>query len=792
MRRPGFTLVAVLTLGLGVGATTAMFSAVNSVLLRALPYRNADNILVLKQTDTRDGSSRVGVSAANMRDVGETARTLSHVAVANAYGFKLLKDAKARSVRGWVVSKGFFEVMGVQAQLGRTFVPEEFIKGGERVVLLSHGTWQSRFGGDADIVGRSLILDGAAHTVVGVLPPDFKYPSASEIWAPRTPQPWDDDTRAGAQMQGVARLAPGTTAAQTQAELNQIASNLAAVYPRSNRNTGFRAIPLRRHLFGDVQSPLMLLLGAVGVVLLIAAANVAGLQLARGAGKSREYAVRGALGASSRRILRMVSVESLLLASAGGAMGIGLAHLGVDLIQMLGPDHLPRIDELRIDGTVLSFALVATLGSALMAGLAPALRASRMGVPAALSGGSRGTTRGPGTSRLRDRLVIAEIALALVLTIGAGLLIQSLGRLLDNELGFDPENRLAVQVFAYDVNDQPNLNFVQRSLEAIAEMPGVKAVGITTALPLADNQSIWSMGGEARFTIDETAATIPGGEHVARLSTIDGAYASAMGITLNAGRTFTTQDHARSVPVALVNEAFVRRHFPDRDPVGRRITLRRGASSSREIVGVLADVRPRGFESEPVPEIYVPLLQSLPTGGVTFVLKTTADLANLTAAVQEAIWKVDPNQAIWASRSMTDLVGDWIRQRQFNTVLLMVFAALALSLAAIGVYGLVSFSVEQRVNEVGIRRALGGQTPDILGMVLRRALTLALAGAGLGLIGSMALTRLLQGMLFDIDPFDPLTFAAISVLVIAVAMLAALVPALRATRIDPMVALKIE
>lgn len=791
--RPGFTLVAVATLGLGLGATTAMFSAVNSVLLRALPYRNADDILVLQQTDARDGASRGGVSAANMRDVARAARTLSHVSVATTYGFRLLEEGRAQSVRGWEVSQGFFEAIGGQAGLGRTFLPEEFAPGGERVVVLSHGTWKSRFGGDAGIVGRNLILDGVARTVIGVLPPDFKYPSASEVWVPRPPDPKDDEFRAGFRMQGVARLAPGTSAAQAQAELDRIAASLAKVYPTSNSNTGFRLIPLRQHLFGDVRSPLMLLLGAVGLVLLIAAANVAGLQLARGAVRSREYALRGALGASSRRILRLVSAESLLLAGVGGLLGIGLAYLGVELIRTLGPDHLPRIDELRIDGTVLSFALFAAVGSSLLAGIVPALRASRMGVRSPLSEGSRGNTRGPGTGRLRDHLVVAEIALALVLTIGAGLLIQSFDRLLDHELGFEPANRLAVQVFAYDAKDQPDLDFIQRGSEAIAAVPGVEAVGITTALPLADNQSVWSMGGEVRFTIADRVAPIAGSEPVARLSAIDGAYAGAMGIALKAGRGFTTADHPRSVPVVMVNEAFVRRHFSDRNPVGRRVTLlRRGAPESREIVGVLADVRPQGFESEPGPEAYVPLGQSLTTGGVTFVVKTAIDPASLARTIQEALWTTDPNQAIWASRPMTDLMWDWIRQRRFNTALILVFAALALSLAAIGVYGLVSFSVEQRVNELGIRRALGGQTQDILRMILRSALRLALAGAGLGLLGSVALTRLLQKMLVGIDPFDPLTFATLSVFVIAVALLAAFVPALRASRIDPMVALRTE
>jgi len=790
--QPVFTFVAVLTLGLGVGATTAMFSAVNSVLLRALPYEDAADIVVLRQIDTRDGSLRDGVSASNSLDIAATARTLTRVAIADGiHGLRLVEEGRAVSLRTWMVSEEFFGAVGGRAQLGRTFLPDEFLRGSERVVLLSHGTWQGRFGGDENILGRDLVLDGAAHTVVGVMPPEFKYPSASETWTPRPPQPWDDDSRARASLDGVARLAPGTTVAAAQAELDRIASSLAALYPAANANIGLRVIPLRQHLFGEVQSPLVLLLGAVGLVLLIAAANVAGLQLARGAARSREYVLRGALGASGRRILRLVALESLLLAAAGGLLGIGLAYLGVALIQLLGPDHLPRIDELRIDGTVLSFALLAALGSAVIAGIAPALRASKMDLRVALSEGSRGSTGGRRTSRLRDRLVVAEIALALVLTIGAGLLVRSFDRLLDNELGFEPEGRLALQVWAYDEDHGAKMEFFQRSVEEIRAVPGVEVVGLTSNLPLADDRSILSIDRTSAFTIDGRAAPALGSEPVAGYVAIDSGYAAAMGVAVRAGRTFSSQDHAQSPLVVMVNEAFVRRHFSGEDPVGKRITLQRGDSPSREIVGILADVRRRGFESEPRPEVYVALSQA-PSNGLTFVVKTTVDPATLTAAVREATWAADPGQAIWAIRPVTDLLSDWIRQRRFNTTVLVVFAGLALSLAGIGVYGLMSFSVAQRVNEIGIRRALGSRTQDILGVVLRRALILALAGVGLGLVGSVALTRLLQGMLFDIDPFDPFTFVVLSAFVVGVAVLAAFLPARRATQVDPMVALRME
>ena len=375
--RPGYTLVATLTLALGVGAAATMFSAVNSVLLKPLPYRDAGEVVVLRHRDTRDGTLEGGVSAANTRDIASAARTLSDAAVAEAHGLRLVEDGRAVSLRVWLVSDGFFEAIGARAELGRMFRRDEFVQGNEKVVLLSHRTWQTRFGGMRDIVGRQLILDGSSHTVVGVLPSTFQYPSPADVWGPRPPQPWDNDTRGRAQLEGVARLAPGFTVSQAQADVDAIASRLLEAHPSTNANIGLQLIPLREHLVGDVQTPLILLLGAVGLVLMVAAANVAGLQLARGTGKSREYALRGALGASSNRLVRLVAVESALLAGAGGISGIGFAFLGVHFVKLLGPNHLPRVDDLGLDGTVLFFALVAAIGSAFIAGVVPSFRAMK-------------------------------------------------------------------------------------------------------------------------------------------------------------------------------------------------------------------------------------------------------------------------------------------------------------------------------------------------------------------------------------------------------------------------------
>ena len=404
--------------------------------------------------------------------------------------------------------------------------------------------------------------------------------------------------------------------------------------------------------------------------------------------------------------------------------------------------------------------------------------------------GSRGSTRGRRSAGVRDRLVVAQIAIALVLTIGAGLLLRSLDRLLDNELGFDPRDRLAVQVWAYDDDHRNKLDFFDRGLEQIAAVPGVEAVGLTSDLPLANDQSILARTNTVRFTIDDRTPS-EGAEPVAPLLVIDHGYTEAMGIALNNGRNFSTHDHSQSRPVAMINERFVRQHFGDQDPIGRHVTPEWRTGTSREIVGVLSNVRPQGFASEPRSEIYVPLAQE-PANGLTFVVKTATDPASMVVAVQEALWTADPSQATWATRRMIDLLWDWSRQRRFNTALLVSFAGLALALAGVGVYALMSFSIAQRVNELGIRRALGGSTRDILGSVMRHGLTLALVGVGFGLIGSIALTHLLQGMLFDVSRFDLLTFASLSVFVIIVTMAAALLPTRRAILIDPMIALRKE
>ncbi len=789
--RPGYAAVGILTLSLGIGATTAMFSAVNSVLLRPLPYRSPERVVTLYQLDTQDGERAEGVSAANVRDLAETSELLEAVAVAEPWSHDLVEDGRAVSLRSWAVSEGFFEAIGAVPHLGRTFTADEYRPDGEPVVMVSHATWRERFGGDPAIVGGTIVLDDAPRTVVGVLPPGFEFPGPAELWSPRPPRSWDANSRSSAYMEGVARLAPGVTVARARTEVERIAAGLAREFPETNRNITLRLVPLRRFLFGDVELPLYILFGAVILVLVIASANVAGLQLARGAGRTREYALRGALGASARRLLRLVSVESLLMAGVGSALGIGIAYGGVELIRRLAPDHLPRVDELAIDWRVLLFAVLAGVVAALASGIVPALTASRTDLQHALSEGGRGSIEGRSAHRLRDRLVVGEIALALVLSIGAGLLLRSFEEVLSNDLGFEPEGRLAVQVFAYDDRGRPRADFLQTSQEEIRSIPGVEAVAVTTDLPTADDGSISSIEANVPFTVEDRTIPPPGQEPIAAAASISEEYPDVMGIRVTRGRAFSTLDHAESAPVVMINEALARRHFPDRDPLGERLRVRIDEGVPREIVGVLADVRPRGHESRPRPEVYFPISQ-VPSASLTYVVKVAIDPARLVRPVQEAIWAVEPGQAVWAARPLPDLLWDWMKQRSFNTALLTTFALLALALAAIGIYGLMSFTVEQRVGELGIRRAMGARSADVLRAVLGRGALLAAVGIVLGLAGSVALSLLLRGMLFSVEPLDPLTNVGLPVVVMGVALLASFIPARRATRVDPMAALRVE
>ncbi len=793
VRRPGFSLLTMLTLGLGIGATTAIFSAVHTVVLRPLPYAQPERVAVLFRADVETGERSDGVSAANLRDLREQATLFSHVAVAEPWSLDLQVDARVESLRTWTVGRGFFDAIGAEAELGRTFTEADYDEGGTAVVVLSQRTWRNRFAGDPAILGTGIALDGDSRTVVGVMPSSYRFPDAAEAWIPRVDQPWDENSRAADYMAGVARLRDGATLEQANAEIERIAAGLRASHPEPNGDLAWDAVPLREHLLGDVSSPLFVILAAVAFVLLIACANVAGLMLARGAQRERDFALRGALGAGTGRLMGTVAAESLVLAALGCALGVGLTYGGVQVIRALGPDHLPRIDELAVDGTVLAFAVAVTGLAAILSGLAPSLRLSRPDLRGALGDGARGSSEGRGASRTRSRLVVAQVAGAVILLTGAGLLLRSFGVLMDKELGFDPDDRLVLQIFAYDYESPEEARtVVDQAVASMEALPGVTGVGITSDLPGATDGTIAKIDITLPFTIADRDPPPQGQEPVAAMSRVSPTYFDVMEISLVAGRSFDLTDDAESVPVVMVNEALVRRHFADADPLGERLVIGRDRSATpREIVGVVADTRPLGHASEPRAEFYLPLIQS-PTGSLTFVVHTEVAAETLTQAATEAIWNANPAQSVYGTTTMGSLLGEWLKERRFNLFLITTFSAIAMILSAIGLYGLISFSVERRLGELGIRRALGGRSGDLLGMILGEGARLAGTGLAIGLVSAWYLTRFIRSMLFEVQPTDPLTLAGLGAVVFTIAAIATLVPALRAMRVDPVEALRSE
>jgi putative ABC transport system permease protein len=792
-RRPGFTALTMTTLALGIGATTAIFSAVRAVLLRPLPYRDAEEIVVLSKGDVSSGVGGSGVSAANIRDFREAATLFDHVAVAQPWSLDLQVEGRAESLPTWTVSRGFFDAIGARPLLGRTFTDVDYDEGAPSIVVLSHRAWSVRFGSDPGVLGRPIQLDGQALTVVGVLPPDFRFPDAAELWIPRVPQSWDEQSRSADYMTGVARLSDGVSREQAQAEASRIAASLREAHPRLNADLDFRVVPLREHLFGDVRAPLLVIMAAVGFVLLIACANVAGLMLSRGAQRGRDYALRAALGAGSGRLISHVSAESLVLASGGCVLGVALTYGGVRMISALGPDHLPRIDELAVDGAVLVFALLVGGVSALLSGLAPSLRFSRPDLRAALGDGARGGTGGRAQTRGRSRLVVVQVAAAVVLLFGAGLLLRSFAVLLDRELGFDPTDRVAVQVFAYGYpTPEARQVFVEQVVAKLEALPGVTGVALTTNLPGANDGTIANIEVNVPFTIEGRTPPPPGQEPIAALSQVSRGYFDFMDIEVVTGREFDGSDNASGRPVMIVNETLARRHFGASDPLGEHALVQgTGAPVPREIVGVVRDVRPLGHASDPRPEVYLPLAQ-VGSGSLTFVVRAASNGAALTTPAMEAVWSVNPAQSVGGAASLEAILSEWLKERRFNLFLLTCFSVVALALAGIGLYGLISFSVERRVGELGIRRALGGRSGDLLRMVMGEGARLAGAGLALGFAAAWYLSRFMRGMLFEVEPTDPLTFALLGVLVFVIAALATLLPALRAVRVDPVEALRRE
>ena len=800
LKRPGFTAVAVLALALGIGANSAIFSVVNGVVLRALPYKDPESLMMVwSLLQAPAGSQEFPVSAADFTDWRDQNQVFEQIAAFHSQPFNITGAGEPEFLGGVRASANLFSLLGIEAKLGRTFLPEEDQPGAGHVVVISHGLWERRFGSDPNIIGQKLTLNDEPYTVVGVMPPGFQFPRKGEMPAgyqfPRqadlyTPLAWTPNqigNRGREFLAVIARLKPGVTVAQASADMDGIAERLKQQYPQFNTNKEVVIVPLHQQVVSNVRTALLVLLGAVGFVLLIACANVANLLLARAASRQKEIAIRTALGASRSRVIRQLLTESMLLSLTGGTLGLLLSMWGVDLLTAISPANLPRVDTISVDVRVFAFTLAVSLLTGIIFGLVPAIQASKPDVNEALKEGGRASS--VGHNRFRSVLVVSEVALSLVLLIGAGLMIRSFVHLLNSSPGLKPENVLTLDVGLprTKYTGPQQAAFFQQVIERLKSLPGVQSAGAVYPLPLSGAEE--GMG----FGIEGRAALAPGEVYSAGPRWVSPDYFNVMGISLLRGRELTDRDGSDSPRVVVINEAMAARYFPDEDPIGKRVAFDQvnKAPNWREIVGVIGDVKHLALDSDPKPEMYFPFAQ-FPSFFMTLVMRTSGDPLNLVAAARSEVLAVKNDQPISNVHTMEELLSNSIAQRRFNMLLLSIFAGVALLLAAVGIYGVMSYSVAQRTHELGVRMALGAQTSHVLALVVKQGMTLALAGVGIGLAAAFALTRILASLLYGVSATDPLTFSVIALLLASVAFVACYLPARRATKVDPMVALRYE
>ena len=795
LKRPGLTAVAVVAIGLGIGANTAIFSVVNTVLLQPLPYEHPEQ-LVMVSTEQRNQAldGRGSFSVPDFFDVQQSSTTLQYLATVQRSGTIVTQGGDPERLIGAVVSSDYFSALGVKPELGRVFTRDEDKPGASPVIILSHGLWQRRFGGDPGIIGREIDLGGKS-TVIGIMPAGFQFPISDDnqdYWEPIFAAAFmtkeTREERSNRLLQVFGRLRPGVTVAQAKADLDLLSRQIEQQSPQSNTNVIFNAVSMHEDMTRNYRAALLIMLGAVGLVLLIACANVANLLLARAAARQKEVAIRMALGASRSRIAAQLLTESVLLALVGGALGLLLASWGTDLLVAYGPADVPRLREISLDSHVLAFTFGVSTLTGILFGLAPALHASRPDPGNMLKESGRGLSHA-GRNRTRSVLIVSEVALSLMLLAGAGLLINSFWRLMRTDAGFDPKSVLTLDIplsrATYPKPEQRAAAFKQL-VERMKNIPGVRDAGIVSNVPLTD------FDVEISFNIEGRPPYKPGEETVADYTVASGDYFRTINIALLRGRVFTDADTANSPQVMVISNAFAKYYFPNEDPIGKRLVFDGEDQTPREIVGVVGDVRRKGLDVPVQPEMYVSYLQK-PDRRMNLVLRTeTRDATDLTAAARAEVKAFDPAQIIWRIQTLEQLLGTSVAPRRFNMMLLGIFAAVALILAAIGLYGVMSYSVSWQTHEIGIRMALGANRADVLRLVVQQGMKMTVIGLALGLIGAFLMSRVLIGMLYGVSPTDPLTFTGVSIVLLGVALLACLIPARRATRVDPIVALRSE
>ncbi len=790
VKTPSFTLSAVLILALGIGGTVSIVTLLDTLQFRPLAYQDAERVVTLWQRPAARPAEREEVSPADFLDWRDRARSFSVIAGAIPYSMDYTGGTAPEVLFGSQVTEGFFDAIGMPPMIGRGFLPEEHVRGGRRAVVITYGFWQSRYAGDPNIINKTISMENEPWTIVGVLPRSFApqllpRPGELVVWMPKIVQEYEKRIRASAWWNVVARLAPGVTVEQAQSEMDTISAALAKEYPRTNATSSAVVVPLREHLMGGVRLPLMLMLGAVVLVLGIGCANVASLLLARGIERSREFAIRSALGAGRSRLVRQLVAESLLLSLVAAGAGLALAQWTLGGIVAIAPAGLLRLREAAIDGRVLLFAAALTTVTAIVFGLIPALQFSKQGRDV-LRERQSDSVRGS----FRRGLVAAEVAIALVLLVGAGLLVKSFGRLLAVDPGFSPQGVVMVQVFAGDRNGAPDRarTFFRSTIEQVQALPGVQAAGAVSAMPFAlSNINIRSglevVGRPAVKEVEQRSTYV---------TIASPGYFTAMSIPLREGRLLEDRDSETAPVVAVISEGLRRREWPEESPVGRRVRISwQGKPVEAEVVGVVSQIRHDGLDTAPRPEVFLSLPQ-FPFTSMTYVVRGAGDPAALIDRVKRQIWTVDPMQTVYDAASVERLVQASVVRQRFSMSVMSAFAFVALLLCASGIYGIISFTTTQRTREIGVRMALGADGPMIRGMVLREAATVILIGLALGIAGALAASRFLQTLLFEVRPGDPLTIASVSLLLAVVGLAACYAPARRATRVDPLIALRSE